>query len=252
MVDFEYYLNQQVHPPVERMCDPIEGTDATRLADCLGLDTSKFRSAARTTSPEEELQTLSSQLSDEERFKDAHPFELRCRKCQSIYSCSALLMETVSRQIDPLGRFFPHTTIPSSANLAVFLSSCQGSITHFGLQCPNPSCKAVAQQASASVQLTGAIRKYIQKYYQGWIVCDDQACRNRTRMVGVIGRRCLVEGCQGSMQKEVSLLTLKNTCWNVLCLTCGGNYVLLRWLFLLVSVFGWKSVYPIDVLQSHL
>jgi hypothetical protein len=35
----------QVHPVVSRLCSPIEGTDAARLADCLGLDAAKFRSA---------------------------------------------------------------------------------------------------------------------------------------------------------------------------------------------------------------
>ncbi|KAF9933576.1 DNA-directed DNA polymerase alpha catalytic subunit pol1 [Mortierella alpina] len=171
MIDFEYYLNQQVHPPLDRLCGPIEGTDATRLADCLGLDTSKFRSAVRPTGQEEELQTLGSQLSDAERYKDAEALELRCRSCQSTYACSSLMMESDS--------------------------SCR-----FGLQCPN--CRAVAQPVSAGVLLTGAIRKYIQKYYQGWVICDDQGCQNRTRMVGVIGRRCLVEGCRGTMHSEYS------------------------------------------------
>jgi DNA polymerase alpha subunit A len=35
-IDFEYYLSQQVLPPIERLCDPIEGTDRSRLAECLG------------------------------------------------------------------------------------------------------------------------------------------------------------------------------------------------------------------------
>jgi DNA polymerase elongation subunit (family B) len=34
--DFEHYLSQQVLPPIERLCDPIEGTDRSRLAECLG------------------------------------------------------------------------------------------------------------------------------------------------------------------------------------------------------------------------
>ena len=34
----------QVHPVVSRLCDPIEGTDSARLADCLGLDPMRFRS----------------------------------------------------------------------------------------------------------------------------------------------------------------------------------------------------------------
>jgi DNA polymerase alpha subunit A len=35
-LDFEYYLSQQVLPPIERLCEPIEGTDRARLAECLG------------------------------------------------------------------------------------------------------------------------------------------------------------------------------------------------------------------------
>ena len=32
----------QVHPVVSRLCGSIEGTDAARIADCLGLDPSRF------------------------------------------------------------------------------------------------------------------------------------------------------------------------------------------------------------------
>jgi len=35
-----------VHPVVARLCAPIEGTDVARLADCLGLDASRFAGAA--------------------------------------------------------------------------------------------------------------------------------------------------------------------------------------------------------------
>jgi DNA polymerase alpha subunit A len=35
-VDYEYYLAHQVLPPIERLCDSIEGTDRARLAECLG------------------------------------------------------------------------------------------------------------------------------------------------------------------------------------------------------------------------
>lgn len=36
LVDYDHYLSQQIFPPVERLCDPIEGTDRARLAECLG------------------------------------------------------------------------------------------------------------------------------------------------------------------------------------------------------------------------
>jgi hypothetical protein len=41
IVDIEYYISQQIRPVVTRLCAPIEGTDAARIADCLGLDPSK-------------------------------------------------------------------------------------------------------------------------------------------------------------------------------------------------------------------
>jgi len=36
LVDYEWYLNQQVHPAVARLCEPIEGTDAVQIARSLG------------------------------------------------------------------------------------------------------------------------------------------------------------------------------------------------------------------------
>ena len=36
LADYEHYLSQQVLPPIERLCEPIEGTDRARLAECLG------------------------------------------------------------------------------------------------------------------------------------------------------------------------------------------------------------------------
>jgi DNA polymerase alpha subunit A len=35
-LDFEHYLANQILPPIERLCEPIEGTDRSRLAECLG------------------------------------------------------------------------------------------------------------------------------------------------------------------------------------------------------------------------
>lgn len=37
-VDFKYYLAHQLHPVISRICEPIEGMDPARVADCLGLD----------------------------------------------------------------------------------------------------------------------------------------------------------------------------------------------------------------------
>ena len=36
VTDYDYYLSQQILPPIERLCERIEGTDRSRLAECLG------------------------------------------------------------------------------------------------------------------------------------------------------------------------------------------------------------------------
>lgn len=46
-LDTNYYLAHQIHPVVTRMVEVLEGTDASRIADCLGLDPSKFKAAVQ-------------------------------------------------------------------------------------------------------------------------------------------------------------------------------------------------------------
>jgi len=37
LIDNDWYVSQQVYPPVQRLCEPIEGTSASMLAECLGM-----------------------------------------------------------------------------------------------------------------------------------------------------------------------------------------------------------------------
>lgn len=46
LIDVNYYLAQQIHPVVSRLCEPIDGLDAAFIAECLGLDPSTYRRAA--------------------------------------------------------------------------------------------------------------------------------------------------------------------------------------------------------------
>lgn len=81
--DYEFYLSNQILPPIERLCDPIEGTDRTRLAECLGLDPARFRTSTYTAIEEHAFSSLDSQMNDRDRFKDAELFLIRCRKCSA-------------------------------------------------------------------------------------------------------------------------------------------------------------------------
>lgn len=72
-VDIEWYLTQQIHPSITRLCEPIPGTDPAQIADCLGLDPSKFQQRDST----EDAYTAI--LNSQEKFKDVEKFSMVCR-----------------------------------------------------------------------------------------------------------------------------------------------------------------------------
>lgn len=184
--DVEYYLLKQIFPPIERLCAPIPGTDAVRLAECLGLDVRKYQINTSNANKEQsmEITALESQIPDALRFKDAAKLNLRCRFCkgQSVFE-----------------------GLPASSSMC----------TPDGLVCPNTECNRAFTTISIVAQLESQIRSQTAKYYEGWLVCDDSACGNRTRQMSVYGRRCLgprgrAEGCLGRMAYECSEKQLYN------------------------------------------
>lgn len=72
-----------------------------------------------------------------------------------------------------------------------------------GMHCGNADCQASLGIASIQVQVENQLRAAINKFYEGWLVCDDASCGNRTRMLSVVGRRCLKPDCRGRMHNEV-------------------------------------------------
>ncbi|GAA5897364.1 hypothetical protein JCM5296_004143 [Sporobolomyces johnsonii] len=173
-IDFEVYVSTQVLPPIERLCEHIEGTEKARLAECLGLDVARYRSSVDV--PEREFKTLQSQISDAQRFADAEPFRVRCRSCGTVAIFDGL-----------------------SENKA-------GLISKMGLFCGNLDCQQPLSLPSLAVQLDLQLRSFISKFYEAWLVCDESTCGNRTRMMSVYGKKCLNTStpCRGTMHFEYS------------------------------------------------
>lgn len=181
--DIEWYLYKQIFPPVERLCANISGTDTVRLADCLGLDVRKYNIANNLPNGknEVEIHPLESQIDDEIRFKDAARLILSCRACKESFDFEGL----------------------------------QGSIdicSPAGITC---KCGHALRNISIMSQVEHQIRQQTSKYYEGWLVCDDQACGNRTRQISVYGHRCLgskglAQGCLGKMRYEYTEKKLYN------------------------------------------
>ncbi|KAG0633231.1 hypothetical protein HOY80DRAFT_1141570 [Tuber brumale] len=174
--DAEWYLIKQIFPPIERLCGPIEGTDAMRLAECLGLDTRKYQITNAPDQEDRSIHPLESTLPDEERFKDAVRLQLQCRACGESFQFEGPVLS---------------------------YERC----SHEGIVCKNASCNKVLSVPSIVAQVECQIRQLTSKYYEAWLVCDDTACGNRTRQMNVYGKRCLgpnklADDCRGVMGYE--------------------------------------------------
>ena len=184
--DVEYYMYKQIFPPIERLCAPIPGTDSVRLAECLGLDTRKYQITTANSSNQQnaEIFPLESQIPDNVRFKDSVRLSVQCRHCHKASIFEGLCDST---------------------------SMC----TPDGLICGNAECGKTFSTISIVAQLEAQIRAQTGQYYEGWLVCDDASCNNRTRQMSVYGHRCLgpggkAEGCLGRMSYEYSEKKLYN------------------------------------------
>ncbi|KZS08622.1 DNA polymerase [Daphnia magna] len=155
--DIQYYLAQQVHPVVARLCDLLEGIDAVRIAEFLGIDPSGYRSAQNNSN---EHDTGSPPVTDEERFQSCEKFYFQCSEKTCGFEMS---MDNVFRKTD------------------------DGYVEFALSRCGNSNCKKIPFTAEKQLvnRLTLAIRKHIQLYYAGWMICEDQSCATRTRRIAL-------------------------------------------------------------------
>lgn len=183
--DIEWYLGKQIFPPVERLCANIVGTSTSQLAEQLGLDVRRYashQSQQNSTSDDLEIHPLESQIPDEVRFAECARLGLRCRKCKATAPFEGLVAS------------------PDRVSAA-------------GILCG--SCSAVIPTLSAVAQLEHAIRTETTRYYDGWLICDDSQCGNRTRQMSVYGTRCLgpkglARDCLGRMRYEYTEKAIYN------------------------------------------
>lgn len=71
-----YYLSQQIHPVVSRICEPIPGLDAAHIAECLGMDPSSYR-RRRVVEETTDDQALGEE-SETEKYRNCERFSFKC------------------------------------------------------------------------------------------------------------------------------------------------------------------------------
>ena len=167
--DVEWYLTQQILPPVSRLVEPVEGLPQRIIAEKLGLDSSKYNHVMRSSGAEvdeDELvdYTPASCLSDEERFKDVEKLQLRCVACGT------------------------ESEFPGVFHVIKDPATGTHTLTS-GLQCTNPDCARpqfwgtgghVEVMAHISNAVSMYVHRHTKEYYQGQVRCDDPSCELHT------------------------------------------------------------------------
>lgn len=143
-IDTQYYLSQQIHPVVSRICEPIEGTDAYQIAECLGLDTSSFKRPTVKSDVQGENLTK-----PEVKFRNVDKFKFICFDCKQENVIDGPLVGNVP-----------------------FLEKCA-----------NNECgvRPIQYLPYIQNQLSLSANSYIRKYYANELTCEDPACTNDTR-----------------------------------------------------------------------
>lgn len=165
--DYEWYLHHQVFTPISRFCDKIEGFDAERLADMMGLPfhESVIKGSNVTRSGNGSLfgcfegARLITQGSDADRFASCEPLKLRHGEHEFEFKGLSAL--------EPQG-----VTVPNS--------------------------DVVVTYESVALQVDRAIRKCIARYYNGWMECDECKCLSPS-VCTFSAKRCPQHMCNGTL-----------------------------------------------------
>ncbi|CAA2966660.1 DNA polymerase alpha catalytic subunit [Olea europaea subsp. europaea] len=172
IIDIDYYLAQQIHPVVSRLCASIQGTSPARLADCLGLDSSKFQNKSSESVGSDPSSLLLCALNDEERYRGCEPLILSCPSCSSTFNCPPIF-SSICALI---------TQKPADTQA--------GSACNFWLKLHCPKCPEEGDGGRMSPSLIAnqvkrQAERFMSTYYQGLMTCDDETCNYTTRSLNL-------------------------------------------------------------------
>ncbi|CAM9549186.1 unnamed protein product [Ectocarpus fasciculatus] len=179
-IDYEWYLTQQILPPIARLCEPIEGTSVAQLSLQLGLDASKYYRSEATEDANADFGFIPTcMMDDADRFKDCKQLMCKCFACEST---------------NP----FPGVVDSVQGRCGLYCPAC--GTAGWGLN-SEYNCYSYI-----SNQVTLLLRECLQKYYDTVLVCDDPTCARRTRQQSVIKNMC--SSCRGVVKQEYTELQL--------------------------------------------
>uniref|UniRef100_A0A7N0TAE2 DNA polymerase n=1 Tax=Kalanchoe fedtschenkoi TaxID=63787 RepID=A0A7N0TAE2_KALFE len=169
IIDIDYYLSQQIHPVVSRLCASIQGTSPERLADCLGLDSTKFQRRPNYAADVDHSSLLLGSVDDCERYEGCEPLVISCPSCSSSFDCPVVVTsfcgstddETVSPAREkPERNFWQSLRCP---------------------RCPIDGDMGRVSPAMIANQVKRQADHFLSLYYRNTMTCDDETCNYTTR-----------------------------------------------------------------------
>ncbi|XP_072964180.1 DNA polymerase alpha catalytic subunit [Typha angustifolia] len=174
MIDIDYYLSQQIHPVVSRLCASVQGTSPARLAECLGLDSSKFQSRAAESDNQDPSTMLLSVIDEDQRYHGCEPLRLSCPCCSSTFECppvSSLL--SMSSNVSQ-----PDSETGKECNRNFW---CRMRC----LRCSDDVDGCRISPAMLANQIKRQADNFVSLYYKGVMMCDDEMCKYTTRCLNL-------------------------------------------------------------------
>mmetsp|Transcript_35311 Transcript_35311/g.31160 ORF Transcript_35311/g.31160 Transcript_35311/m.31160 type:complete len:562 (+) Transcript_35311:3-1688(+) len=195
-VDRQWYLEQQILPPVGRYCDPIDGTDIGHLAHALGLDSNKYVHLVRNKNganggiddDDEDLDDKIMRITNPlQKYNDTcEALKIKCKHCGVSYNFGGVF------------------------NFKLPDAKC-------GLTCASPGCKGIVSTDKTEQErdiacikntLSLQIWKFIYKYYGREWICIDPTCNYQTRQLPLNGNKCPKIGCSSSLKESYKASSL--------------------------------------------
>jgi DNA polymerase alpha subunit A len=160
--DLEWYFAQQIHPAILRLTECVVGMDAMTIADCLGMDTAKYRETRRYDTSRYQF-VSTDVLAMESKFKSCIPLVLRCRGCHDLFE-------------------LPPSRLPQD----------------FALECCNCHCPVEPIEVRFRLQLL--LRQLIARHFSSPIICDDPLCTAVQGALNLKSNRCINPDCRGTVK----------------------------------------------------
>ncbi|OQV12748.1 DNA polymerase alpha catalytic subunit [Hypsibius exemplaris] len=145
-IDKQYYLAEQIHKVVNRLCEPIDGVDAVVVAECLGIDRSVYGSCYVDHSALAEEEKMQGFMADCELYKDCEPLTLVCPGCGNNW-------------------IFDEPILEKDGQYSFSLQKCQ-------------FCEQEPIQSVIRIRNVLRIRigQALQRYYKTQFTCQDASC----------------------------------------------------------------------------